>query len=150
MLGARMKTGSTDGRNMPPDRLRLVVNQHRPAAGAAETGQRPGDRIRRGVLAGSPPTPSADLTARRLAEEIAHTRRLLVALGERMVADATVVARHARTLQSFDVIAQMLGHVGNVVGAADKDAAIERIGMVDLRARITRRSIADETLVPSS
>lgn len=107
----------------------------------------PGDRIRRGSLTPiASITPSTDLLDRRLAEEIDYARRLLQAMGERLAGDATVLARHTSTLQAFDVIGQMLGYLSGVVGAADRDQAIDAIGMEDLRSRIRRRSLADEAL----
>ena len=36
---------------------------------------------------------------------------------------------------------------GSVVGAADRRAAIDRIGMADLRGRIDRRAIGDDGIV---
>ena len=138
-LGARQ-----NGRGMPADRLRLVVGGSKDEA----TGLRPGDKIRRGTLSEPPLKASDSIVERRLAEEIAYARRLLVAMGDNLSNDPAVIARHSGTLQGFDVVAQMLGHIGSVVGAADRDAAVERIGMADLRGRIARRSLAEETLVP--
>lgn len=132
--------------SMPAERLRLVASQDR--SEESETRGKPGDRIRRGTLSEPPLAASDDLVDRRLAEEIDYARRLLLARGERLVSDATVVARHSSMPQSFDVVAQMLGHLGSVVGAADREAAIDRIGMADLRGRIRRRSLTDEALVP--
>lgn len=116
----------------------------------AEARRAPGDRIRRGGLAPiAPLEPSADLLDRRLAQEIDYARRLLQAMGERLAGDGTVLARHATTLQAFDVVGQTLGYLSDVVGAADRDAAVDRIGMEDLRSRIRRRSLREETMVPS-
>ncbi len=123
-----------------------VTDQERCDEIQAEARLRPGDRIRRGTLSPAPPRPSTVLIDRRLAEEIDYCRRVLVAVGERLAADNLVIARHSATLQSFDVIAQMLGHLGSVVGAADRDDAVDRIGMEDLRSRIRRRSLADDNL----
>lgn len=134
------------GSGMPADRLRLVTSQDRCDAAQEEARTRPGDRIRR-PLSEPPLAPSPDLTERRLAEEIDYARRLIVDMGERLSNDATVIARHGTTLQGFDVVAQMLGHLGKVVGAADRPVAIDRIGMADLRGRITRRSLDEEGIV---
>jgi len=79
-----------------------------------------------------------------LAEEIDYTKRVLEAMGERLANDSLVIARHPNTLQSFDVVCQMLGHLGAVVGAADRQDAIDRIGMEDLRTRIRRKSLGGE------
>lgn len=129
-------------RGMPAERLRLVASQEPDDARA-----KPGDRIRRATLSEPPLAPTADLVERRLAEEIDYARRLLVDMGERLCTDPTVIARHGATMQGFDVVAQMLGHLGSVVGAADRRAAIDRIGMADLRGRIDRRAIGDDGIV---
>lgn len=107
----------------------------------------PGDRIRRGSLTPiAPIVPSTDLLDRRLAEEIDYARRLLQAMGERLAGDGTMLARHASTLQAFDVVGQTLGYLSGVVGAADRDQAIDAIGMEDLRSRIRRRSLAEDAI----
>lgn len=132
--------------SLAPNRLfkpRQVTDQERCDQIQADARRQPGDRIRRGTLSAPPLQASPELIDRRLAEEIDYCRRVLVAVGERLVADNLVIARHASTLQSFDVIAQMLGHLGTVVGAADREDAVDRIGMEDLRTRIRRRSLAD-------
>lgn len=144
MLGSGLKRGLGEGAPVA-ERLRLVSSR----GGGGDTppiGQ-PGDRIRRGTLSEPPLAASADIVERRLAEEIDYARRLLVSMGERLANDATVIARHASTLQGFDVVAQMLGHLGSVVGAEDRGAAIDRIGMADLRGRIRRRAIVDDGIV---
>ncbi len=46
------------------------------------------------------------------------------------------------SLQSVDIIGQILGHIAAVVRSSDPQGAVERIGMGDLKARLTRRSIA--------
>lgn len=144
MLGSRIKRGMDEGAPVA-ERLRLVSN--RGGGGDTPPQSQPGDRIRRGTLSEPPPALSADIVERRLAEEIDYARRLLVAMGERLANDPTVIARHASTLQGFDVVAQMLGHLGGVVGAEDREAAIDRIGMADLRGRIRRRAIADDRIL---
>lgn len=108
----------------------------------------PGDRIRRQALSPPPLPPSSSLIERRLAEEIDYARRMLQAMGERLANDPLVIARHPETLQGFDVVGQTLGHLGVVVGTSDRREAVERIGMADLRSRIQRRSLAEETLFP--
>lgn len=109
---------------------------------------KPGDRIRRQTSSPQPLPPSPSLIERRLAEEIDYTRRVLQAMGERLANDPLVIARHPETLQGFDVVGQMLGYLGSIVGTSDRREAVERIGMADLRGRIQRRSLAEETLFP--
>jgi hypothetical protein len=49
--------------------------------------------------------------------------------------------RHLVSLQSIDIAGQILGHVANVIRSSDPAGAVDRIGMVELRARLTRTRI---------
>ena len=82
-----------------------------------------------------------DDLSRRLSEELAYVRRLLDTIGDRLAADPIVLQKHADILQSFDVVGQMIGHVSDVVAAADRQAAVDRIGMQDLRSRLKRGAL---------
>ena len=62
-------------------------------------------------------------------------------MADELSADAGVVVRHMVAMQSFDIIGQLLGHVASVVRSSDPDGAVERIGMCELKARLTRSSI---------
>jgi hypothetical protein len=84
--------------------------------------------------------PTTDLIETRLAEEIAFTRRMLEALSDQLSSDPLLLQRHPHSLQSFDIIGQTLSHLATVIGASDKAAAISRIGMQDLKARLARPS----------
>jgi hypothetical protein len=77
----------------------------------------------------------------RLAEELEYARRLIEALGDTLCCDPLLVTRHAVPLQSIDVLGQMLGHLAAVTRSAAPECAVDRIGMSDLRARLTRRSV---------
>lgn len=91
-----------------------------------------------------PPPPleaSREQWALRVAEEILYARRLLELTGDRLVADPTMAARHGATLQSFDIVAQMLGHLSTIVAAEDRDEAIGRVGLGEMRARLLRRGL---------
>lgn len=91
-----------------------------------------------------PPAPAGDpgehLKA-RLADELAYVQRLLESMGDELIAEPIIVAHHARTLQSLDVAGQILAHLTNVMRADDPVAAVDRIGMDDLRARLKRRPL---------
>ena len=78
----------------------------------------------------------------RLAEELEYARRLIEALGDTLCTDPLLVTRHAVALQSIDVLGQMLGHLASVTRSSAPERAVERIGMSDLRGRLTRRSVA--------
>jgi len=84
--------------------------------------------------------PTDDLLKLRLAEELEYARRMLEAMGDDLSADAAVLMRHAVPLQSIDILGQMLGHIASVVRSSDPAGAVGRIGMCELKARLTRRS----------
>lgn len=101
--------------------------------------------VRKPLFRPPPPRPeplalSEDVIDTRLAEEIDYIRRMVNVLGDKLAADPIVLQRHAQTMQSFDLIAQMLGHVATVTQTADRKAAIERV-MPEMRARLGRRSL---------
>lgn len=77
----------------------------------------------------------------RLAEELDYARRMLDAMGDALSADLGVVMRHAVSLQSIDIIGQLLGHIAAVTRSSAPDRAVERIGMCELKARLTRKTL---------
>lgn len=89
----------------------------------------------------APPPPTEDVLNLRLAEELEFARRMLDSMGDELSGDATVVMRHSVALQSVDIIGQMLGHIANVVRSSDPKQTVERIGMCELKGRLTRRAL---------
>jgi hypothetical protein len=89
----------------------------------------------------APPTPALteDQLRLRLAEEIEYARRMLSTMGDELSSDALVVGRHLAELQTVDIVGQMLGHIASVVRSSDQAAAVEAIGMGELKARLMRR-----------
>ena len=87
-------------------------------------------------------TPTDDALKLRLAEELDYARRMLDSMGDAFSADPALLMRHAVPLQSIDIVGQILGHIATVVRSSDPDSAVERIGMCELKARLTRTSIA--------
>ena len=79
------------------------------------------------------PTPLDHL----LAAELDHARDMLVMMGDELAMSPEVVAEHGLSLQAFAIVGQMLGHIANVVRADNRDEAIERIGMCDLKAKLS-------------
>jgi hypothetical protein len=79
------------------------------------------------------PTPLDHL----LAAELDHARDMLVMMGDELAMSPDVVAEHGLSLQAVDIVGQMLGHIANVVRADNRDEAIERIGMCDLKAKLS-------------
>lgn len=72
-----------------------------------------------------------------LAAELDHARDLLVMMGDELALNQDLVAEHGMALQAIDIVGQMLGHIANVVRADDPDAAIERIGMCELKTKLS-------------
>lgn len=72
----------------------------------------------------------------RLAAELEHARDMLVTMGDQLAMDGQVVAEHGLALQAVDIVGQLLGHIANVVRADDRHAAVERIGMCELKAKL--------------
>jgi PilZ domain len=77
----------------------------------------------------------------RLADELGYVQRLLENLGDELIADLFLVQRHGQSLQSLDLVGQVLGHVAAILRADDKAAILDQIGMEDLRARLKRKPI---------
>lgn len=105
------------------------------ARGEAASGQ-----ALRAAAPAEPSVVSPDLDA-RLAHEIGYVQRLLENLGDELIKDLFLVQRHGQSLQSLDLVSQILGHVAAILQAEDKAAVIDQIGMEDLKARLKRRSI---------
>jgi hypothetical protein len=72
-----------------------------------------------------------------LAAELDHARDLLVMMGDELAASPEIVAEYGMALQAVDIVGQMIGHIASVVRAADRDEAIEQIGMCDLKAKLS-------------
>jgi hypothetical protein len=72
-----------------------------------------------------------------LAAELDHARDLLVMMGDELALNQDLVAEHGMALQAIDIVGQMLGHIANVVRADDPGAAIERIGMCELKTKLS-------------
>ena len=79
------------------------------------------------------PTPLDQL----LAAELDHARDMLVMMGDELAMSPEIVAEHGMALQAVDIVGQMLGHIANVVRADDQREAIDRIGMCELRAKLS-------------
>jgi hypothetical protein len=72
-----------------------------------------------------------------LAAELDHARDLLVMMGDELAMSQEIVAEHGMALQAVDIVGQMLGHIANVVRAENRNEAIERIGMCDLKSKLS-------------
>lgn len=74
----------------------------------------------------------------RLAAELDHARDMLMVMGDDLSTDFAVVSRHGVPLQAVDIVGQMLGHIANVLRAEDRSAAVDRIGMCELKTKLSR------------
>ena len=72
-----------------------------------------------------------------LAAELDHARDMLVMMGDELAMSQELVAEHGMALQAIDIVGQMLGHIANVVRADDPEAAIDRIGMCELKTKLS-------------
>ncbi len=72
----------------------------------------------------------------RLAAELDVARAMLEEMGDELSASLAVVSDHGVALQAVDIVGQMLGHIANVVRADDRRAAVNRIGMCELKAKL--------------
>ena len=100
---------------------------------------------RRPIRRESPPTPPTllptdDPLRLRLAEELEYAHRMLEVMGEELCSDGLIVSRHMASLQTIDIVGQMIGHIADIVRSSDPTGAVERIGMCELKARLTRRA----------
>ena len=84
--------------------------------------------------------PTANELDLLLAEGLEYARRMLEAMGDELSADMAVVMRHGVALQSIDIVGQILGHIATVTRSVAPELAVERIGMCELKARLSRRN----------
>lgn len=77
----------------------------------------------------------------RVSEELAYVQRMLEAIGDELASEMLVVHRHAKSLQQFDRLGQILGHLATVLRAEDQSEAVMQIGMQELRDRLSRRRL---------
>jgi hypothetical protein len=141
---SRVVTKGPDYFGAPPH-LRNIASQAQARCDAIQAEFRADPTPRPSIRREAPPIPAAlkptdDLLSLRLAEELEYARRMLDAMGDQLCADMGVVMRHGMALQSVDIVGQMLGHIANVVRSSDPPGAVDRIGMCDLKARLTRKS----------
>ena len=106
----------------------------------ARTDAAMGSALRAPAHAPAPPAALPDLD-KRMADELGYVQRLLEGLGDELIADLLLVQRHGKSLQSLDLVGQILGHVSAILRADDQAAVIAEIGMEDLRARLKRKAI---------
>lgn len=129
-----------------PTHLRDLSTQAQARCDAIQAEFRSDHGTRPSIRREPPPLPAAlqpcdDVIKLRLAEELEYARRMLDTMGDELSGDLGVVMRHGMALQTVDIVGQMLGHIANVVRSSDPEGAVDRIGMCDLKARLTRKSV---------
>ena len=102
----------------------------------------------RTLFKSAPPAPgrSENQLDQRIAEELELVARQLEQLGGWFAADPILLSRYSAQLQSIDLMKQVLGHLGRLIAAADRELALEQISLQELQARLRRkplRSIVD-------
>jgi hypothetical protein len=111
-----------------------------------EVRRQPKPERRKSIRRAAPPlapalVPTDDELKLRLAEELDYARRLLDQMGDSLSSDTNLLLRHGVSLQSVDIVGQIIGHVANVIRSGNPDAAVEDIGMAELKGRLKRRRI---------
>ena len=91
--------------------------------------------------ASPPPRVSDDLMEQRIAEELETIVRQLELLGGTLASDPILLTRHSAQLQSIDLMKQVIGHLARLVASADREAALDRVTLTELKGRLTRRAL---------
>jgi len=86
-------------------------------------------------------TPSCNELDHRMAEELQLLQRRLQQLSGILAGDPLLLARHSGPLQGLDLMNQVLGQLADVVSKEDKAAAVDRISLRDLKARLQRQPL---------
>lgn len=108
---------------------------------------------RRSIFKPAPPRPqpSTRQIDHRIAEELEYVQRRLEQLGNVLSDDAILLTRHSASLQSIDLMKQILGQLSRVVAAQDKEDEAELITLTELKGRLTRKALRPrEDDVPAS
>lgn len=80
----------------------------------------------------------ADIDA-RVAAELVALQLMLADMGSQFSNEGMLVEQYPGTLQRFDLACQILGHLADLLNADDRSAAIDAIGMEELRQRLRRK-----------
>jgi hypothetical protein len=108
---------------------------------AAVRNGRPGPRPSIFKPAPPKPEPSTRLLDHRIAEELEYVGRRLEHLGNVLSEDGILLIRHSASLQSIDLMKQILGQLARVVAAQDKEAVADLITLTELKGRLVRKAL---------
>jgi hypothetical protein len=119
--------------------------QHQAQCDTIQADFRAEQKVRPSIRRDPPPTPMAlsptdNELMLRLADELDYARRQLGTMGDGLSSDRPILARHGLTLQSVDIVGQVLGHIAGVLRSSNIAGAVDQIGMAELKARLQRRS----------
>lgn len=94
-----------------------------------------------------PPSPgrSENPLDQRIAEELELLARQLEQLGGWFAADPILLQRYGLQLQSIDLMEQVLRHLGRLIAAADREAALDQVSLKELQARLRRKPLRSIT-----
>ena len=73
------------------------------------------------------------------AAELARVKQMLDTVGDALTEDMDILMRHERAMQNFDIAAQIIAEIATVMAADDREAAIGKVQMHDLRSRLSGR-----------
>ena len=86
----------------------------------------------------SPPKPAdAEPVERRVAAELVHVKAMLDKVSEELTDDIDVLMRHERAMQNFDIAAQIVAELSQLMAARDRAGAVANVQMHDLRSRLS-------------
>jgi hypothetical protein len=74
-----------------------------------------------------------------VAAELARVKRMLDTVSDELTDDMEVLMRHERAMQNFDIAAQIVAELAAVMAADDREAAVGKVQMHELRSRLSGR-----------
>ena len=90
----------------------------------------------------TPPAPepaAAPPVEQAVASELARVKQMLDTVGDALTEDMDILMRHERAMQNFDIAAQIIAELAEVLAADDREAAVGAVHMHDLRSRLSGR-----------
>jgi hypothetical protein len=91
------------------------------------------------ALAPAPTPAAAPPVEQAVAAELARVKRMLDAVSDELTDDIDILMRHERAIQNFDIAAMIVAELAEVMAADDREAAIGKVQMHDLRSRLSGR-----------
>ena len=120
--------GSTRGAGAGQSRVDLVQAAIRGGAIFSAETQAPAPKP-----AAAPPVEQA------VAAELERVKRMLDTVSDQLTDDMDVLMRHELAMQNFDIAAQIVAELATVMAAEDREAAVGKVQMHELRSRLSGR-----------